>query len=152
MPLFGHKEFDQHEQVSFFNCPETGLRAIIAVHNTVLGPALGGCRMWAYENDDQALNDVLRLSRGMTYKSAISNLPLGGGDTTSTQPVTPAGTCFQLIAFKGAAFGTSDVLCGVPGVSTLAQGSSRVASVEDAAEAMQALAGRVAATAVLKRN
>lgn len=79
MSLFSHKEFDRHEQVSFFHCQETGLKAIIAVHNTNLGPALGGCRMWAYENDDQALNDVLRLSRGMTYKAAITGLPLGGG-------------------------------------------------------------------------
>lgn len=79
MSVFSHKEFDQHEQVSFFQCPQTGLRAIISVHNTHLGPALGGCRMWAYDNDEQALNDVLRLSRGMTYKAAISGLPLGGG-------------------------------------------------------------------------
>ncbi len=79
MSVFSHKEFDQHEHVSFFTCPKTGLKAIIAVHNTNLGPALGGCRMWAYENDEQALNDVLRLSRGMTYKSAITGLPLGGG-------------------------------------------------------------------------
>lgn len=79
MSVFGHKEFDQHEQISFFNCPKTGLKAIIAVHNTTLGPALGGCRMWAYENDEQALRDVLRLSRGMTYKAAITGLPLGGG-------------------------------------------------------------------------
>lgn len=79
MSVFSHKEFDQHEQVSFFQCPQTGLRAIISVHNTHLGPALGGCRMWAYDNDEQALNDVLRLSRGMTYKAAITGLPLGGG-------------------------------------------------------------------------
>ena len=51
MSVFSHKEFDQHEQVSFFQCPQTGLRAIISVHNTHLGPALGGCRMWAYDND-----------------------------------------------------------------------------------------------------
>lgn len=79
MSLFMHKEFDCHEQVSFFHCPKTGLKAIIAVHNTNRGPALGGCRMWAYENDEQAINDVLRLSRGMTYKAAITDLPLGGG-------------------------------------------------------------------------
>lgn len=79
MSVFSHKEFDQHEQVTFFQDPATGLRAIIAVHNTNLGPALGGCRMWAYENDEQALKDVLRLSRGMTYKAAITGLPLGGG-------------------------------------------------------------------------
>ena len=79
MSVFSHKEFDQHEQVSYFNCPQTGLKAIIAVHNTNLGPALGGCRMWAYENDEQALNDVLRLSKGMTYKAAVAGLSLGGG-------------------------------------------------------------------------
>jgi len=79
MSVFSHAEFHQHEQVSFFQCEKTGLRAIIAVHNTHLGPALGGCRMWNYESDEQALRDVLRLSRGMTYKAAITGLPLGGG-------------------------------------------------------------------------
>jgi leucine dehydrogenase len=79
MSVFSHPEFQQHEQVSFFQCEKTGLKAIIAVHNTHLGPALGGCRMWNYENDEQALRDVLRLSRGMTYKAAITGLPLGGG-------------------------------------------------------------------------
>lgn len=79
MSVFSHKEFTQHEQVSFFHCEKTGLKAIVALHNTNLGPALGGCRMWDYENDEQALRDVLRLSRGMTYKAAITGLPLGGG-------------------------------------------------------------------------
>ena len=79
MSVFSHQEFNQHEQVSFFHCAKTGLKAIIAVHNTNLGPALGGCRMWAYESDEQALRDVLRLSRGMTYKAAVAGLPLGGG-------------------------------------------------------------------------
>lgn len=79
MSVFSHQEFSQHEQVSFFQCAKTGLKAIVAVHNTNLGPALGGCRMWAYESDEQALRDVLRLSRGMTYKAAITGLPLGGG-------------------------------------------------------------------------
>ncbi len=68
-----------HEQVLFCQDKATGLRAIIAVHNTVLGPSLGGTRMWKYNNEVEALNDVLRLSRGMTYKSAISGLNLGGG-------------------------------------------------------------------------
>ena len=69
----------QHEQVVFCHDHETGLRAIIGIHNTVLGPALGGTRMWHYASDMEALNDVLRLSRGMTYKAAISGLNLGGG-------------------------------------------------------------------------
>lgn len=68
-----------HEQVSFATDPESGYRGIIAVHNTLLGPALGGTRFWNYENDAEALNDVLRLSRGMTYKAAVAGLNLGGG-------------------------------------------------------------------------
>lgn len=68
-----------HEQVLFCQDKATGLRAIIAIHNTVLGPSLGGTRMWPYQSEMEALNDVLRLSRGMTYKSAISGLNLGGG-------------------------------------------------------------------------
>jgi len=69
----------KHEQVVFCNDPHTGLMAMIAIHNTVLGPALGGTRMWVYPNENDALIDVLRLSRGMTYKAAISGLNLGGG-------------------------------------------------------------------------
>ena len=68
-----------HEQLLFCNDNATGLKAIIAVHNTTLGPALGGTRMWNYNNELEALNDVLRLSRGMTYKNSISGLNLGGG-------------------------------------------------------------------------
>jgi len=68
-----------HEQVVFCQDKATGLKAIIAIHNTVLGPALGGTRMWNYNNELEALNDVLRLSRGMSYKAAISGLNLGGG-------------------------------------------------------------------------
>ena len=79
MSVHSHHEFDNHEQVHFFNDEETGLKAIVAIHNTNLGPALGGCRMWEYDSDEAALNDVLRLSRGMTYKSAVANIGLGGG-------------------------------------------------------------------------
>ncbi|WP_111683675.1 Glu/Leu/Phe/Val family dehydrogenase [Winogradskyella tangerina] len=78
-PVFGQNSFDDHEQIVFCNDKDTGLKAIIGIHNTVLGPALGGTRMWNYENEWAALNDVLRLSRGMTYKSAITGLNLGGG-------------------------------------------------------------------------
>ena len=73
MTLFGH------EQLVFCNDAETGLKAIIAIHDTTLGPALGGTRMWNYSNEADALEDVLRLSRGMTFKAAISGLKLGGG-------------------------------------------------------------------------
>jgi leucine dehydrogenase len=68
-----------HEQVVFCQDNATGLKAIIAIHNTTLGPALGGTRMWMYQNELEALNDVLRLSRGMSYKAAITGLNLGGG-------------------------------------------------------------------------
>ncbi|HET8865288.1 MAG TPA: Glu/Leu/Phe/Val dehydrogenase [Gracilimonas sp.] len=78
-PLFNELADKKHEQVVICSDPETGLRAIIAIHNTTLGPALGGTRMWNYESEEAAMKDVLRLSRGMTYKSAISGLNLGGG-------------------------------------------------------------------------
>lgn len=70
---------DNHEQVVFCRNKEVGLKAIIAIHNTTLGPALGGTRMWNYKNEEEALVDVLRLSKGMTYKAAIAGLNLGGG-------------------------------------------------------------------------
>ena len=69
----------QHEQVVFCTDHTIGLKAIIAIHNTALGPALGGTRMWNYKNEEEALRDVLRLSRGMSYKASISGLNLGGG-------------------------------------------------------------------------
>ena len=77
--VFNMLSENNHEQVVFCNDEETGLKAIIAVHNTVLGPAMGGTRMWSYANEADALNDALRLSRGMTYKNAISGLNIGGG-------------------------------------------------------------------------
>lgn len=79
MELFDTMSADGHEQVVFFNCPHSGLKAIVAIHNTVLGPALGGLRMWPYASEEDALKDVLRLSRGMTHKAAVSGLNLGGG-------------------------------------------------------------------------
>ncbi len=79
MSVFEHPEFDSHEHVAFYHDKPSGLKAIIAVHNTNLGPALGGCRMWPYIDSQEALTDVLRLSKGMTYKSAMANLKLGGG-------------------------------------------------------------------------
>lgn len=78
-PVFGQVSFDNHEQIVFCHDKDTGLKAIIGIHNTVLGPALGGTRMWKYNNEWEALNDVLRLSRGMTFKSAVAGLNLGGG-------------------------------------------------------------------------
>jgi leucine dehydrogenase len=79
MPVFQSDAFDDHEQVVFCHEPRTGLKAIIAIHSTALGPAAGGCRMWNYANEAEALHDVLRLSRGMSYKNAMADLCLGGG-------------------------------------------------------------------------
>ncbi len=79
MQVFAHPDFDDHEQVVFARDAQAGLTAIISVHNTNLGPGLGGCRIWKYDTEDQAVTDVLRLSRGMTYKAALAGLALGGG-------------------------------------------------------------------------
>lgn len=79
MGIFEAIETTAHEQVVFCHNKDAGLKAIIAIHNTVLGPALGGLRMWPYASEQEALDDVLRLSRGMTYKAAVSGLNLGGG-------------------------------------------------------------------------
>ena len=79
MPVFEEMSKRDHEQIIHCYDKETGLKAIIGIHNTTLGPSLGGCRFFNYEKEEDALNDVLRLSRGMTYKSAAAGLNLGGG-------------------------------------------------------------------------
>jgi leucine dehydrogenase len=79
MELFETLSEMGHEEVVFLHDDASGLKAIIAIHSTVLGPALGGLRMWPYASEEEALTDVLRLSRGMTYKAAVSGLNLGGG-------------------------------------------------------------------------
>jgi leucine dehydrogenase len=79
MSVFDHSEYDNHEQVLFCRDREAGLFAIIAIHDTTLGPAAGGCRMWPYASVDDAVTDVLRLSQAMSYKNALAGLPLGGG-------------------------------------------------------------------------
>jgi leucine dehydrogenase len=78
MEIFDMREFDGHELVVFGH-DATGLRAIIAIHSSALGPAAGGCRMWPYGTTAEAVADVLRLSRGMSYKNALAGLPFGGG-------------------------------------------------------------------------
>lgn len=78
-PVIAQMSQYNHENLLFCNDNETGLKAIIGVHNTVLGPALGGTRIWSYNNEMEAINDVLRLSRGMTYKNSLAGLNLGGG-------------------------------------------------------------------------
>lgn len=77
--IFEHMQQMEHEQIVFCHDPHSGLNAIIAIHNTTLGPALGGTRVWNYNSHEDAIIDALRLSRGMTYKNAISGLNIGGG-------------------------------------------------------------------------
>lgn len=79
MAAFDDPAFDDHERVIFCRDAATGLKAIIAIHSTALGPAAGGCRLWRYESDEGALHDVLRLSQGMSYKNAMAGLSFGGG-------------------------------------------------------------------------
>lgn len=78
MQLFDHQEFDNHERILFGSDPASGMRAIIAIHDRTLGPGVGGCRIRAYPSEGDAVTDCLRLSRAMTYKSALAEIPLGG--------------------------------------------------------------------------
>jgi leucine dehydrogenase len=84
--LFGLHHQAPHERVLIASDEATGLRTLIAVHNTARGPGFGGCRFWAYENDLAALHDAQRLSQGMSYKNALANLPFGGGKAVIVKP------------------------------------------------------------------
>ena len=86
MDIFTHESFDDHESVHVFTDPKLGLKVFIAVHSTHCGPAAGGVRFWSYEHAGEALNDVLRLSRGMSYKNAMAGLKLGGGKAVLMKP------------------------------------------------------------------
>ena len=83
---WGLPDFDAHEEVHFVTDAKCGLKAIIAIHSTHLGPAAGGARFWHYAQDEEALTDALRLSRGMSYKNAMAGLPLGGGKSVLLAP------------------------------------------------------------------
>lgn len=86
MSVLEHPSFDNHEKVLFATDKDTGLRAIIGVHSTARGPSVGGCRFWKYENSAAALDDVLRLSQGMSYKNVMADLPIGGGKSVIMKP------------------------------------------------------------------
>lgn len=86
MSVFEHPSFDNHERVLFATDAVTGLKAIIGVHSTVSGPACGGCRFWTYPSSEAALDDVLRLSQGMSYKNIMADLPIGGGKSVIMKP------------------------------------------------------------------
>ena len=105
---WGYPDYDAHEVVHFVDEPEHGLKAIIAIHSTHLGPAAGGARFWHYENPADALTDALRLSRGMSYKNAMAGLPLGGGKSVILAPPERHKSPELLAAFGRAV----DRLCG----------------------------------------
>jgi leucine dehydrogenase len=102
MSVFEAEDFDNHETVAFFDHKASGLRAIIALHSTALGPACGGTRVYPYRNSDAALTDVLRLSRGMSYKNAIADLPLGGGKAVFIGDPATNKTEARLLAYADA--------------------------------------------------
>lgn len=85
--MFDNASFNEHEKVVYVNDQDSGLRAIIALHSTALGPAGGGCRLWSYEDPSLALKDALRLSRGMSYKNALAGLKMGGGKAVILGPL-----------------------------------------------------------------
>jgi len=105
---WGLPDFDAHEEIHFIDDEKCGLRAIIAVHSTHLGPAGGGARFWHYAKDEEALVDALRLSRGMSYKNAMAGLPLGGGKSVLLANAAREKSPDMLHAFGKAV----DHLCG----------------------------------------
>jgi leucine dehydrogenase len=92
MAAFDDPAFDDHERVVFCHDADTGLKAIIAIHSTALGPAAGGTRLWSYASDDEALHDVLRLAQGMSYKNAMAGLRFGGGKAVMIRTADFAGS------------------------------------------------------------
>lgn len=102
MGVFEADDFDHHETVAFFDHKPSGLKAIIALHSTALGPACGGTRAYPYPTSDAALTDVLRLSRGMSYKNAIADLPLGGGKAVFIGDPATDKTEARLLAYADA--------------------------------------------------
>ncbi len=102
MNVFDCPDFDHHETVAFFDHKASGLKAIIALHSTALGPACGGTRVYPYASADHALVDVLRLSRGMSYKNAMADLPLGGGKAVIIADPASGKTEARLLAYADA--------------------------------------------------
>jgi leucine dehydrogenase len=141
MSVFTNPAFDQHEHVAFADHAESGLRAIIAVHSTRLGAAVGGCRMYPYANEDDALFDVLRLSRGMTYKSALAGLPFGGGKSViigdPRQDKTPALLAAMgdfINSLGGRYIAAEDSGTGVADIKAMSARTAYVSGVQDGTE------------------
>lgn len=162
MQLFQELDQTGHEQVAFFYDRETGLKSIVGIHSTVLGPTLGGCRMWNYRDESEALRDVLRLSRAMTYKSAVAGLDLGGGKgiiigdpNTKNKPELLKAFGRAVETLGGVYVTTEDVGIGVPDVDVIrsttqyAVGGSQVGGAGDPSR-MTALGLYQGINAVLK--
>ena len=138
MAVFSLSDFADHEQVVFVSDDKSGLKAIIAVHNSNLGPALGGCRMWPYASEEEAVRDVLRLSRGMTYKSAMANLKLGGGKSviignprTHKTPELLAAFARALEQLNGRYIAAEDSGTSVADMKYMTQFTQHVAGIHD---------------------
>ena len=138
MAVFSLSDFADHEQVVFVSDDKSGLKAIIAVHNSNLGPALGGCRMWPYASEEEAVRDVLRLSRGMTYKSAMANLKLGGGKSviignprTHKTPELLAAFARALEQLNGRYIAAEDSGTSVADMKYMTQFTRHVAGIHD---------------------
>ena len=138
MAVFSLSDFADHEQVVFVSDDKSGLKAIIAVHNSNLGPALGGCRMWPYASEEEAVRDVLRLSRGMTYKSAMANLRLGGGKSviignprTHKTPELLAAFARALEQLNGRYIAAEDSGTSVADMKYMTQFTQHVAGIHD---------------------
>ena len=138
MAVFSLSDFADHEQVVFVSDDKSGLKAIIAVHNSNLGPALGGCRMWPYASEEEAVRDVLRLSRGMTYKSAMANLKLGGGKSviignprTDKTPALLAAFARALEQLNGRYIAAEDSGTSVADMKFMTQFTQHVAGIHD---------------------
>ncbi len=138
MAVFSLSDFADHEQVVFVSDDKSGLKAIIAVHNSNLGPALGGCRMWPYATEEEAVRDVLRLSRGMTYKSAMANLKLGGGKSviignprTHKTPELLAAFARALEQLNGRYIAAEDSGTSVADMKYMTQFTQHVAGIHD---------------------
>ncbi len=134
MSVFCSPDFDNHEQVVFCHDEASGLKAIIAIHNTNRGPSLGGCRMWPYASEEEAVTDVLRLSRGMTYKSALAKLPYGGGKSViiGDSRKDKSEALFRAMgrfvdSLGGRYIAAEDVGTSVPDVETMARETDHVA-------------------------
>jgi leucine dehydrogenase len=140
MTPFDAPEFADHEHVSFFTDERTGLRAIVAVHSTALGPAAGGCRLWPYPSTDAALTDVLRLSAAMTWKNALAGLPLGGGksvviaDPSRRTPELLAAFAGCVERLGGRYWTAEDVGVGIDEVEALARHTRYVFGLQNSGQ------------------